>query len=399
LGGNITSGGTKKCNHHDTIWEDCDNQHLHSQQYWAYSAGLTQLGEETNGNLPIALTSPFLNSFVNARQILMVIKQKIILSNDIQENPGPFFENCFKIATEFYKDPNTENYFYLRTCVDQLIANQSQENPILFPDDFLNDEVVDIWRKCELQTRGNQDFDKEFKNSLQTIWQFWFMASFKKESNCPVEKQSKTMGPRRNEQSYENLAEMERMSVLLKNKEMQDCGYYKYGRSVDGRKFFCLEPKCKNSKAKSATGVSRDTLLSHARKYHFIHLNFQKKTGNILKDCLRCQGCSKSFSRKQTLRDHQLKYHPNLVNCAKDEDNVTEADSHSFPHSHNETESSENANYPSTPSLPQPEYVHNIPSDQDFFDDSFVPLPYSQANQQTIHVSDIVDINNILSQF
>jgi len=139
----------------------------------------------------------------------MVIKQKIILSNDIQENPGPFFESCFKIATEFYNEPNNENYFYLRTCVDQLIANQSQENPIPFPDGFLNDEVVDIWRKCELEIRGNPDFGDEFKKSLQTIWQFWFMASFKKELNCAVEKQPKTIAPRRNE----NVTELEHMSV------------------------------------------------------------------------------------------------------------------------------------------------------------------------------------------
>jgi len=330
----------------------------------------------------------------------MAIKQKIILSNDIQENPGPFFENCFKIATEFYNDPNNENHFYLRTCVDQLLANQSQEKPIPFPDDFLNDDVVDIWRKCELAIRGNQDFGDELKKSLQTIWQFWFMASFKKELNCQVVKQPKTIAPRKNEQSScENLAEMERMSILLKNKEMQDCGYYKYGRSVDGRKFFCLETRCRNSKSRSASGVSRNTLLSHARKYHFIHVNFQKKTGEILKDCLRCQWCSKSFSRKQTLRDHQLKYHPNLIDCPKDEDDVNDTDSHSFPESHNEAKGSENVNYPSTTIIiPQPVYVDNIPSDQDLFHETFMSLPDTYPSQQNIiPVADINDINQIVT--
>jgi len=329
----------------------------------------------------------------------MVIKQKIILSNDIQENPGPFFESCFKIATEFCNEPNNENFFYLRTCVDQLIANQSQENPIPFPDGFLNDEVVDIWRKCELEIRINPDFGDEFKKSLQTIWQFWFMASFKKELNSTVEKQPKTIAPRRNEHSYKNLTEMEHMSVLLKNKDMQDCGYYKYGRSVDGRKFFCLETKCKNSKAKSATGVSRDTLLSHARKYHFIQLNFQNKLGKMLKDCLRCHLCSKSFARKQTLRDHKLKYHPDLGNCPKDEGNVNETDPHNFPHSHNETETFDNVNYPSSTSITQPVYVDNIASDLDLFNDSDMSHPYSQPSQQNIiHVSDITDITDMLSQ-
>jgi len=121
----------------------------------------------------------------------------------------------------------------------------------------------------------------------------------------------------------------------------------------------------------------------------------------MLKDCLRCQLCSRSFSRKQTLTDHQLRYHPDLVNCSKDEDSqsVQETDPHNSPHSKNETETFEDVNYLSTTSIHLPVYVDNIQSDLDLFNDSDMSLPYSHPSQQNIiHVSDITDITDMLSQ-
>jgi len=253
----------------------------------------------------------------------MVIKQQTILSNDIQENPGPFFEKCYEIVAEFCNDKDNEDYFYLRACVDQLTVNQIQVNPIPFPDDFLTDDKVDIWRKCELKIRRNQHFDNEFRKSLQNIWQFWFKALYRKELDHSVNTNQHSTKPGNNETSPVSQARNEEMSILsipLKNKEKKHCGFYKYGRSVDGSKMFCLEDKCKSTKVKTI-GVSRETLISHARKLHLADINFQNKTATIIRDGIRCTSCSKSLSRKQTLRDHQKKYHPDLLTSPRKYEN------------------------------------------------------------------------------
>lgn len=126
-------------------------------------------------------TSSPLQHFANDQQIQIVVKQHTILSNDIETNPGPFFEGCYKVATEFYEDENNDNGHYLRRRMNQLLANQSKVNPIPFPKDFLTDEKVDIWRQCELKIKRNTAFDDKFRKDLQDIWDFWCEAQFQEE--------------------------------------------------------------------------------------------------------------------------------------------------------------------------------------------------------------------------
>lgn len=261
-----------------------------------------------------------MQGYGNFEHILMVIKQQIILSKDIQENPGPFFEKCYEIVSEFCNDENSNNSFYLRACVDQLTVNQAQVHPIPFPDEFLTDDNVDIWRKCELKIKRYNADDIEFRKSLQTVWHFWFQALYKKELNKSnnVSQNSTNAEPRPTNsaeddaKSVSTQAKIEHMSIPLKDQQGKHCGFYKYGRSSDGNKFFCFGNKCKNSKRVSE-GVTRGTLKSHAGKIHLTDIDFQAKTGKMIEKWLSCCSCSRSFSRKQTLNHHQRKYHPDII--------------------------------------------------------------------------------------
>ena len=67
--------------------------------------------------------------------------------------------------------------------MDHLTTNQAQTNPIPFPEDFLTDDKVDIWRKCELKIKRNISIDDELRKDLQNIWRFWCDALFQKELN------------------------------------------------------------------------------------------------------------------------------------------------------------------------------------------------------------------------
>jgi len=251
----------------------------------------------------------------------MVIRQQAILSNDIQENPGPFFEKCYEIVTEFCDDENNSNDFYLRACVDQLTVNQAQVHSIPFPEDFLTDDKVDIWRKCELKIKRSQADDSAFRKSLQNIWHFWFQALYKKElmkstkaTQKPIEAEPcETNSVEKDAKSVPSQEKIEHMSIPLKDQQGMHCGFYKYGRSSDGSKFFCLSNKCRNSKFVSE-GVTRETLKSHAGKIHLTDIDLQAKTGKKITKWFNCSSCSKSFSRKQTLNHHQRIYHPDIIN-------------------------------------------------------------------------------------
>lgn len=286
----------------------------------ASPASLTVLGEVTKEDCHIFRTSSSLQSFANDEHILMVIKQQAILSNDIHENPGPFFEKCYEIVKEFCDDEISNNSFYVRACVDQLKVNQAKSHPIPFPEDFLTDDKVDIWRQCELKIKRYQSDDTEFRKSLQNVWHFWFQALYKKELNKSnnASQKSANSEPRptnsagNKTKSVTSQAKIEHMSIPLKDQQGKHCGFYKYGRSSDGNKFFCLGNKCKNSKCVSE-GVTRETLKSHAGKIHLTDIDFQAKTGKTIKKWLSCCSCSRSFSRKQTLNHHQKKYHPDII--------------------------------------------------------------------------------------
>eukprot|EP00092_Neocalanus_flemingeri_P042428 GFUD01046348.1.p1 GENE.GFUD01046348.1~~GFUD01046348.1.p1 ORF type:complete len:499 (+),score=66.83 GFUD01046348.1:80-1576(+) len=274
----------------------------------------------------LGLISSPLKHFVTDRHIQMVLKQQAMLSNDIEQNPGPFFEECFKVVTEFCNDENNDNDFYLRTCVSQLTSNQAQVSPIPFPEDFLLDGKVDIWRRCELKIKRNTAFEDEFRKDLQNIWRFWFQALFQKDLNksrkgTPQSPKSRSNPMPNNPVGSESKATVarapiEHMSIAILDNEKKHCGFYKYGRSTNGKSFFCFDDICKNSKLKS---VTRETLRNHAMKIHLKEINFQSKTGKVIKEGLRCRSCSKPFSRKQTLADHQRKYHPDMCPLANND--------------------------------------------------------------------------------
>jgi len=102
------------------------------------------------------------------------------------------------------------------------------------------------------------------------------------------------------------------MSISLLDTESRACGFYKYGRSRDGSKFFCYHGKCKNSSSKHDS-VTKQNFINHAQKIHLIDIDFQIKRGQMIRKKLPCDSCDKSFSRKQTLVNHKKKYHPNLT--------------------------------------------------------------------------------------
>jgi len=243
----------------------------------------------------------------------MVIKQQTVISNDIEQNPGPFYERCYEAVNDFYNDENEDNYYYLRDFVEQLTIIQAQEHPIPFPDDFLNDDKVNIWRKCELKIKRNQQFDENFKKNLRNIWSFWNRALFNQElldarkgfSMTPVSKPIPS-----GDQNPKPKVSIEPMSIPLLDTENKPSGFYKYGRSADGCRFFCLESKCQNEKYRKE-GVPREALRNHAKKAHRNDINFQKKEGKH-GNGIECNLCLKSFSRKQTLTKHKIKYHPDL---------------------------------------------------------------------------------------
>eukprot|EP00092_Neocalanus_flemingeri_P003934 GFUD01004235.1.p1 GENE.GFUD01004235.1~~GFUD01004235.1.p1 ORF type:complete len:479 (+),score=61.90 GFUD01004235.1:314-1750(+) len=261
------------------------------------------------------LTSSPLQHFATEQQIKIVVEQEAILSNNIETNPGPFFEECFFVVRDFCSDENSDNAFYLRSCVKRILSNQTQDHPIPFPEDFLTDENVDIWRRCELKIKRNTAFDDEFRKALQNIWFFWSEAKFQKELKDARTAIQQT--PNSQSESGENVtpisskASIEHRSISLVDQNKKRCGVYKYGRSTDGKTFFCLDVQCKNTKLKGE-GVTRQTLRCHARKTHLIDINFQTKKGEIIRKAWICQDCSKSFARKQTLVNHQRTYHPDL---------------------------------------------------------------------------------------
>jgi len=246
----------------------------------------------------------------------MVVKQLTVLSNDIEKNPGPFFEECYKVATDFCEEEHNDNDFYLRTRVDQLVSNQTQIHPTSFPEDFLTDDKVNIWRKCELKIKRNAAFDDKFRGALQSIWHFWCQALYQKELKLSKRKnqeshhlKTKSSG---DANSISSNPQLEHMSIPIMDKQNKCCRFYKYGRSTDGSKFFCLNGKCKISKFK-VEGVTKATLISHAKNIHLMEINFQKKSGKEITHGIRCDKCpTKSFARNQTLLNHQQKFHSDL---------------------------------------------------------------------------------------
>jgi len=283
-----------------------------------YAVALTFVRVVIQAEPFFCLTSS-IHHLADDQQIQMVVKQQAILSNDIETNPGPFFEQCYKVVTEFCNGENNDNDFYLRTCVDQLTANQSQANPIPFPEDFLTDDKVDIWRKCELKIKRNTAFDDRFRKALQNIWHFWFQASFQNDLSNSRKAIHQSLNPKFDSikpvgddaKSMSVKSPIEQMSISFLDKEKKRCGFYKYARSTDSSKFFCLDGKCKNSKYKNE-GVKRETLRNHAKKTHLIDINFQTKTADIIGEVLKCILCNKVFSRNQTFVNHQRRYHPDL---------------------------------------------------------------------------------------
>eukprot|EP00092_Neocalanus_flemingeri_P053695 GFUD01063179.1.p1 GENE.GFUD01063179.1~~GFUD01063179.1.p1 ORF type:complete len:479 (+),score=50.81 GFUD01063179.1:329-1765(+) len=263
----------------------------------------------------LILTSSPLQHFATEQQIKIVVEQEAILSNNIETNPGPFFEECFLVVRDFCSDENSDNAFYLRSCVKRILSNQTQDHPIPFPEDFLTDENVDIWRRCELKIKRNTAFDDEFRKALQNIWFFWSEAKFQKELKDARMAIQQT--PNSQSESGEDvtqissIASIAHRSISLLDQNKKCCGVYKYGRSRDDKTFICLDGHCKKTKFKNE-GVTRQTLRCHARKTHQIDINFQTKKGEIIRKSWICQDCSKSFARNQTLVNHQRTYHPDL---------------------------------------------------------------------------------------
>eukprot|EP00092_Neocalanus_flemingeri_P102593 GFUD01131232.1.p1 GENE.GFUD01131232.1~~GFUD01131232.1.p1 ORF type:complete len:280 (+),score=26.94 GFUD01131232.1:326-1165(+) len=234
----------------------------------------------------LILTSSPLQHFATEQQIKIVVEQEAILSNNIETNPGPFFEECFLVVRDFCSDENSDNAFYLRSCVKRILSNQTQDHPIPFPEDFLTDENVDIWRRCELKIKRNTAFDDEFRKALQNIWFFWSEAKFQKELKDARMAIQQT--PNSQSESGEDvtqiysIASIAHRSISLLDQNKKCCGVYKYGRSRDGKTFFCLDGQCKKTKFKNE-GVTRQTLRCHARKTHLIDINFQTKKGEIIR--------------------------------------------------------------------------------------------------------------------
>jgi len=278
-----------------------------------FAEGVKQTG------LLLDLTSSSLQHFSNDQQIQMVVKQLTVLSNDIEKNPGPFFEECYKVATDFCEEEHTDNDFYLRRRVDQLVSNQTQIHPIAFPEDFLTDDKVDIWRKCELKIKRNTAFDDNFRGALQSIWDFWCQALFQKELKHSKRKNQESLHLTTKSSKSPGDAnlislkpQLEKMSIPIMDKENKRCGFYQYGRTTDSSKFFCLDGKCKISKFK-LKGVTKATLISHAKNFHLMEINFQKNSGKEITHGIRCDKCpTRTFSRNQTLSDHQKKFHSDL---------------------------------------------------------------------------------------
>jgi len=87
---------------------------------------------------------------------------------------------------------------------------------------------------------------------------------------------------------------------------------YKFGKLKDAGGYLCLsnadgcnimQPPSKRLKFKSE-GVTLETLKNHAIKMHGIKINVRLRRGERVSP-LKCDACSKTFSRSQTLAKHK----------------------------------------------------------------------------------------------
>jgi hypothetical protein len=106
-------------------------------------------------------------------------------------------------------------------------------------------------------------------------------------------------------------------SINIRTTENQLYGVYYFAKKGSD-KYVCQTDGCKRhltEKKESKIrydGVTRETLISHAAKYHSISLDLKRRIGT-LETPFYCTTCSTPFGRRQTLTNHQEKCHTTAI--------------------------------------------------------------------------------------
>lgn len=110
---------------------------------------------------------------------------------------------------------------------------------------------------------------------------------------------------------HESVKILKNFSVRVMTMDGHPFGSFHYAKK-ENEKYICQTDGCKMTTKKECKirneGVTRETLIGHATKYHSISLNLKKKIG-ILQKGFACALCSESFTRPQTLSNHTKKFH------------------------------------------------------------------------------------------
>ena len=67
-------------------------------------------------------------------------------------------------------------------CVQQLVDNKLRTKPIPLPENFMNEEKVEIWNKLKLKLSECYSHDESVNDNIDTLWQEWSRLLFDKES-------------------------------------------------------------------------------------------------------------------------------------------------------------------------------------------------------------------------
>eukprot|EP00092_Neocalanus_flemingeri_P030699 GFUD01033333.1.p1 GENE.GFUD01033333.1~~GFUD01033333.1.p1 ORF type:complete len:312 (-),score=64.70 GFUD01033333.1:38-973(-) len=116
----------------------------------------------------------------------------------------------------------------------------------------------------------------------------------------------------------ENAATLKEETIEIFNTDVATGEFFKYGRFSGAKhgKFIC-QTDCEISPNRQIDpvkhqGISRESLINHARKYHSIKLDFQKKKAFLGEGSIKCSICDKSYTKKQALKNHLAKSHQDI---------------------------------------------------------------------------------------